>query len=291
MEFDPLDSDQRARIIEIMGDYMPICYTGGLHALQSWADEGFEESITLKSPTARKICFYLGPARRYYGDPDATLKKGKGRVALLLDRNLATDSWKFSPYDIGEVLYHWRQGRIMGEYLSIPALWGKPDWEYDVGGNDHHPKLNKFFKTFLDEGYENPWNYLKNWIPPRPSIVFPPLQNTIYRAASDRLFGRVRGFAPAWTFELRADNPTRISNDNIIAVVVIDDKETRSRDYINNLREHYGEKWHTEIVDDRFVHPDLYPMILDLSTTHIIITYLNNLLNDNSYGVESQNEP
>jgi hypothetical protein len=256
----------RKTVLDILAARMPLAYTVGLRALDAWMKTCSTGTLSLQSATGRKVSLYLGPARRFFGDPDATLKHRRGRVAIVIDRSVIQRDWMFSPWDVGEVLYHWRYGRIMNEYLTVAALQGNPKWEFTAD------QLQDFFRTFLDEAYEDPMQYLDGWVAPRPSIVFSTLQNTIYRAASDRWFGRVRGFTPAWTFEVRADAPVAIPTAMIIGIVLIEDECTNA--LVDACRAAFGSRYYGHPVPSDLLHPDLPPLILESATRGIIRRWL-----------------
>src|SRR3954464_3779061 len=97
---------QRACLIEKMATTMPLSYTVDVRGLHYWAENAnLDGGIFLYSPTARNLSFYLGPARRYYGDARTTLGPGKGgnlrgRAAFVFDRSIMEQpqDWRFSNF-------------------------------------------------------------------------------------------------------------------------------------------------------------------------------------------------
>src|SRR5439155_18668832 len=141
---------------------------------------------------------------------------------FVIDRSFLTDkygddAWKVSPFDIGEILYHWRSGRVFDQYLDTKVFEELGGWQRPLS------ETSQLFRTFLDEGYEDPADYLDSWAPPRPSLDFGHLRNAVYRAASDRWFGRVRPFAPGWTFEVSCEGDVELPLDYVRGVFLIDD--------------------------------------------------------------------
>lgn len=250
---------------------MPLCYTGDAEGLKDWIETiQADGTFRLLSPTGRDVAFYLGPARRYYGDPDATLKRNRGVVALVLKRSLLKEvkaRWTFSPFDVGEVLYHWRHGKVSAEHGSesiLRELLDPSTCRRKVGRKGR--VLAEAFRTFLDGAYEDPRDYLSSWEKPRVAAQFSVVQNTLYRAAGDRWFGRFRPFAPAWTFEVARTGVVRVDKSHLHSVVVIEveateqhiDSLVKCRLDVERVKSPSGD------------HPDLHPMLLELRTSEII---------------------
>ena len=266
------DLDYRSLLLDALATDMPLAYTCGTGALKSWSQQSPGEPLQLMSASARSVSFYLGPARRYFGDPKATLEDGRGRLALLINRLVIQEDWKFSPFDVGEVLYHWREGRLTNEFVTVPIFTSRPTYEFPCS------ILTDYFRTFLDEGYEKPLDYLNGWCPPRPSLKFEILQNTVYRAASDRWFGRVRPFAPAWTFEVRSGRVTEIPIDAIEAVVLIRDPRVNADvPRLERFLQQFGERTRTHVFERNITHPDLPTVILETETMGLIRDHLGRI--------------
>lgn len=273
-------AEARRDTIERMARLTPLTFTAGINALSSWL-ESPEQGLSIFSATGRHVSFYLGPARRTFGDPADVLKRGRGRVALVIDRALLREAtapqWTIAPFDLGEVLYHWRSGRILDEYLTLQALEQVRACQYDVS------ELTERFRLFLDEAYEDPTDYLRSWIPPRPSLEFPPFVNAVYRAAGDRWFGRVRPFAQGWTFEVSYEKPgdpatapvsAVVPPELVIAIVIIRDEVTRRLPIEDTLGRVFEGRMEVLDMPLEIEHPDVRALLLEARTAAIIRRYL-----------------
>lgn len=259
------DLDRRKLLLNVLAAELPLSYTLGVGALKAWSQQPADKPLRIKSASARSVSFYVGPARRYFGKSDDTLIDGRGRAALLIHRRVVQDTWRFSPFDLGEVLYHWRHGRLTNEFLTMPILQMKPKFELLC------KVLKKYFRLFLDEGYADPEDYLKCWCPPRPSIHFQALQNAVYRAASDRWFGRVRPFAPAWTFEVRTGTSVEIRSEDVEALVVVRDPHVAKEvPDLESFVRRFDSRAQILRLDVEPLHPDLTPVILESETVRLI---------------------
>jgi hypothetical protein len=262
------DFQERESVLDTLSLYMPLAYTAGVRALRSWSEQLPHGELTLTSATGRDVALYLGPARRVFGNPNATLRHGRGRCALVVNRVALRPAWSFAPVDTGELLFHWRQDRLAPEYSRLDVQRFVERSLLPVG------QLQATFRAFLDAGYEDPWDYLNSWVPPRVSLAFPPEQNAIYRAASERWFGRVRGFAPAWTFEVHSPAPVTLGIEHVLGAVLVDDNATRMVEAERVLRDAFGDRLHVVQLPEHLVHPDLSPMLLEASTVAIAHQYL-----------------
>jgi hypothetical protein len=263
---------ERRQLIQTVADGMPLAYTAGLRALAAWTQElsGNASHVTVQSATGRSVSFYLGPARRRFGSPEDTLVKGRGRVALLIHRQLVLEPtggvWEFTPFDLGEVFYH-APGRTLEQYLA--------------GGADFAAKLSEArrpiselpeaFVSFLDAAYEDPAEYLRGWIPPRPALELGTLANAIYGEGRERRFGKFRPFGPAWTFEVIHTDEVVIPVSFIMAVVVIDDGRPDVQSSIAVLQNTLGtDRVHSIAMPPGIEHPDLAPILLEGCSMRLI---------------------
>lgn len=282
----------RAEIIRRMVSGVPLCYTGDIKGIRAWTrnlNDG--ANIELISPTGREISFYLGPARRFYGEPKATMFEGRGRVALVIKREFMdrTQSWDFTPFDVGEVLYHWRHDRIIGPTWSEKILDGlltitRPCHKEVEGLVLPQEALTECFSSFLGAGFQDPRDYLKSWAPPRPATCFGIPRNALYRAATDRWFGRLRAFAPCWTYEVRnhpgeETSKLEIPLEFIERIFIIDDAQSREKnalaDFLYALNRRRFRRVETIMRPPGVLHPDLIPLLLEGATSRHIFTSLS----------------
>lgn len=192
----------RALLVETMAQEMPLTFTGGHNARHELSATLTSGHITLESGTAREVCFYLAPNRRVFTKPAQTLREGRATFGLVLNRRVIQPNWQFSPCDIGELQFHWRED-------ELPPMFGKRTIE-PADLIESVTALEKSFAKFLDLGFEDPWNYLL-WETPRTLEGFGRERNDIYLAAKEDMFGRPRRFTGAWTYEVRGTKEVTIS--------------------------------------------------------------------------------
>lgn len=267
---------ERKRIARELAEKAPLSFVAGTRALSSWLDET-GDTLTLLSGTGRDVSLYLGPGRRYFGNPDDPLRLGRGRVALIIDRALlkindASSDWKFAPFDVGEVLYHWNQRALPQEYL---AGYTPEKLRHSLRSLD---TLTAYLTQVLDECYEDPWDYFKPGQKPRPSLGIDDLTAAVYRASTDRWFGRVRSFSGALTFEIRSPSTIRVPKELILAVVVLDDQLTREVVDKSRLIAEFGDRLRITPTPETVMHPDLPSVLIESETTLLVLKHMENII-------------
>ncbi|MCZ4551808.1 hypothetical protein [Gordonia rubripertincta] len=266
--------EERKSIIEFLSRNTPLSYVAGTRALSSWITES-SGGISLQSSTGRSVSLYLGPARRYFGDPKDPLERGRGRVAVIINRDLITsaareaeEDWNFAPFDIGEVLYHWNEGSLPRDYLRgytpqrlRAALKPLDDLAAD-------------FALVLDECYEDPWNYFRPGQRPRPSLELDELTSAVHKACTDRWFGRVRPFSGALTFEVRSPLSVVVPDSAILFIAILDDSFTRNAVDYAYLSQRFQSRFIIIPTPATIHHPDLPSVLIESETTALVIDYL-----------------
>lgn len=269
----------RRDVVQTLAAEAPLSFVAGTRALSAWLQEP-DDAITLLSGTGRDVSLYVGPGRRYFGDPADPLEHGRGRVALIMDRHILPSSpsypeWRFAPFDVGEVLYHWNEGSLPREYLS--GGYSPERLRESLRPLD---SLTKHFAQILDECYENPWDYFRPGQRPRPSLELEDLTAAVYRASTDRWFGRVRSFSGALTFEIRSARAIHVPKSSIIALVLLDDDLTRkvAAADTNRLVATFGERVRIVPTPREITHPDLPSVLIESETTLVVCEYLQSKL-------------
>lgn len=265
---------KRQDIISLLARETPLSFVAGTSALKAW-NEDPEGKIRITSKTGRRLSLYAGPARRYFGDPKDPLERGRGRVALVLRRNLLLSNpgtnWDFAPFDVGEVLYHWVHGSLPEAFID--------QFSMSELKNNLRPiaELERLLALILDECYEDPWDYFRVGRKPRPSVEVDPLVNAVYRAATERWFGRVRSFSGSTTFEVRADRDIVLDSSDILGIFIVSDQVIKETP-IERFLEQFETVIHPIPCPQRILHPDLASNLLESETTRFILAYLESAL-------------
>ncbi|MCZ4518035.1 hypothetical protein O4220_05850 [Rhodococcus ruber] len=265
--------ENRRNQISRLAKRSPLSFVAGTRALSAWVSSG--KQISIESATGRSVSFYLGPGRRNFGNPDDPLLRGRGRVALILDRNILETSsgvdagqWSFAPFDIGEVLYHWNEGSLPREYL--------PGFTREQLRAALRPisSLEHDFSQVLDECYEDPMDYFRPGKRPRPSLELDDLTSAIHKACTERWFGRVRPFSGALTFEVRSSLSVTVPDSAVLCVVLLDDEVTRRAIDTDELESRFGSRLRVVPTPQTIHHPDLPSALLESETTDFVTSYL-----------------